>query len=172
MTEILSDAPNNAWARYLLGIIKIFTNRAGQGIADCENALALDRNLAAAHRYIAMAKHFINRGEQTLASLRPNRRENARAWTTGPGFTQPTTGVNEQAVGRFHRAVNTRPNLPFGRRHAAPLSARSRTHPVDRIVPGPQERRRFRREKLSVAGRYMLEDRREFPCRTIDISLG
>jgi hypothetical protein len=44
--------------------------------------------------------------------------------------------------------------------------------PVKEVAPLPQERRRFRRLKLSVLGRYMLEDRREFPCQTIDISPG
>jgi hypothetical protein len=43
---------------------------------------------------------------------------------------------------------------------------------VNEVAPLPQERRRFRRVKLSVLGRYMLEDRREFPCQTIDISPG
>jgi len=43
---------------------------------------------------------------------------------------------------------------------------------VKHVMPVPQERRRFRRVKLSVLGRYMLEDRREFPCQTIDISPG
>jgi len=32
--------------------------------------------------------------------------------------------------------------------------------------------RRFRRVRISLAGRYMLEDKREFECRTIDISAG
>lgn len=32
------------------------------------------------------------------------------------------------------------------------------------------DRRRYRRYRLSLAGRYMLESRREFACRTIDIS--
>ncbi|MBV8447111.1 MAG: PilZ domain-containing protein [Hyphomicrobiales bacterium] len=44
--------------------------------------------------------------------------------------------------------------------------------PVNEVTPLPQERRRFRRVRLSVLGRYMLEDRREFPCQTIDISPG
>ena len=33
-----------------------------------------------------------------------------------------------------------------------------------------QERRGYRRVSLSVHGRYMLEDRREFPCQTLDIA--
>ncbi|WP_294541634.1 PilZ domain-containing protein [uncultured Rhodoblastus sp.] len=36
----------------------------------------------------------------------------------------------------------------------------------------PLERRRYARVKLALLGRYMLEDRREFPCQTIDISVG
>jgi hypothetical protein len=36
----------------------------------------------------------------------------------------------------------------------------------------PLERRRHARVKLSLLGRYMLEDRREFPCQTIDVSVG
>jgi PilZ domain-containing protein len=36
----------------------------------------------------------------------------------------------------------------------------------------PQERRRHQRVKLVLIGRYMLEDRREYPCKTIDISPG
>jgi hypothetical protein len=41
-----------------------------------------------------------------------------------------------------------------------------------KISPKPQERRRHARVKLALLGRYMLEDRREFPCQTIDISVG
>jgi hypothetical protein len=48
------------------------------------------------------------------------------------------------------------------------ISVEQARHPI----PVPQERRRFRRVKLSVLGRYMLEDRREFPCQTLDISPG
>ncbi len=35
-----------------------------------------------------------------------------------------------------------------------------------------QERRRHQRVKVVLPGRYMLEDRREYPCHTIDISPG
>jgi hypothetical protein len=36
----------------------------------------------------------------------------------------------------------------------------------------PDERRNYHRVSVSIAGRYMLEDKREFPCRTIDMSSG
>lgn len=35
-----------------------------------------------------------------------------------------------------------------------------------------QERRRHQRVNVVLPGRYMLEDRREYPCQTIDISPG
>lgn len=34
------------------------------------------------------------------------------------------------------------------------------------------ERRRFQRVKLNLLGRFMLEDRREYPCQTLDMSPG
>jgi hypothetical protein len=40
------------------------------------------------------------------------------------------------------------------------------------VLPLSQERRRHQRVKLSLLGRYMLEDRREFPCQTLDMSPG
>src|ERR1700757_3546561 len=47
-TKALSLAPNHPLAHRVLGLVKIFTNRAAQGIADSERALALDRNSAQA----------------------------------------------------------------------------------------------------------------------------
>jgi PilZ domain len=35
-----------------------------------------------------------------------------------------------------------------------------------------QENRRYQRVKVDLLGRYMLEDRREFPCQVIDMSPG
>ena len=39
-------------------------------------------------------------------------------------------------------------------------------------VTKPLERRRHQRVRVSLIGRYMLADRREFPCQTIDMSPG
>ena len=40
------------------------------------------------------------------------------------------------------------------------------------ILPVPEERRRFQRVKVHLLGRYMLPDRREFPCQVINMSPG
>jgi hypothetical protein len=39
-------------------------------------------------------------------------------------------------------------------------------------LPSGDERRRFHRVTVNLLGRYMLADRREFPCQVSDISLG
>src|SRR5207244_2584601 len=39
-------------------------------------------------------------------------------------------------------------------------------------LPAAQERRRFQRVKVHLLGRYMLPDRREFPCQIINMSPG
>ncbi len=40
------------------------------------------------------------------------------------------------------------------------------------IFPAAEERRRFQRVKVHLLGRYMLADRREFPCQVINMSPG
>jgi hypothetical protein len=40
------------------------------------------------------------------------------------------------------------------------------------ILPLSEERRRFQRVRVSLLGRYMLADRREFPCQVTNMSPG
>jgi PilZ domain len=39
-------------------------------------------------------------------------------------------------------------------------------------LPLSKERRRFQRVRVNLLGRYMLEDRREFPCQVVNMSPG
>jgi hypothetical protein len=41
-----------------------------------------------------------------------------------------------------------------------------------RSLAREQDRRRFQRVKLNLLGRFMLEDRHEYPCQTVDMSPG
>ena len=41
-----------------------------------------------------------------------------------------------------------------------------------KLLPAAEERRRFQRVKVHLLGRYMLPDRREFPCQVINMSPG
>ena len=40
------------------------------------------------------------------------------------------------------------------------------------VLPGGDEQRRFQRVRVNLLGRYMLPDRREFPCQVVDMSPG
>ena len=44
--------------------------------------------------------------------------------------------------------------------------------PKAAILPLADERRRFQRVRVNLLGRYMLADRREFPCQVTDMSPG
>jgi len=43
---------------------------------------------------------------------------------------------------------------------------------IPAILPHAQERRRHQRVKVNLLGRYMLADRREFPCQVLNMSPG
>ena len=90
-TEALSLAPDHALAHLSLGMVLGFTNRAAQGIAEYERALALDRNMAGAHALIGQNKLFIGRAEETeahvLEALRLSPRDPwAYIWRLTAGF--------------------------------------------------------------------------------------
>ena len=40
------------------------------------------------------------------------------------------------------------------------------------VLPPNEEKRRFQRLPVNLLGRYMLADRREFPCQVLDMSPG
>jgi tetratricopeptide (TPR) repeat protein len=69
MVQALPHAPNAALAHQAFGQLLILTNRAAQGIAECERALALDRNSAGAHALIGKAKSLMGRSDETEAHI-------------------------------------------------------------------------------------------------------
>ena len=114
---MLSLAPNHALAQCLLGGVHIFTNRAAEGIAKCEHALALDRNLAAAHAMIGLAKYFTGRAEETeshvLEALRLSPRDtDAYTWMLVAGFAKLYLGRDEEAAVWLLRSIDANRNLP------------------------------------------------------------
>ena len=120
-----------------MGVVQIFTKRAAEGIAECERALALDRNLATAHAWIGLGKCNLGRAEETEAHImeafRLSPRDNkASSWMNTAGVAQSYLGADEAAVHWFKRSTETNRNIaPFvhfflGRRW--PISGASRTH--------------------------------------------
>ena len=142
LTGALSLAPQHPMAHLYLGYVQGSTNRAIHGIAECQRALTLDRNLAGAHGYIGLIKFFLGRAEETeghiLEALRLSPHDNlAYAWMMFVGIAKIGLGRDEEAVVWLRRAVETNRNLPLahfylaavfahlGRRHEARSSVRS-----------------------------------------------
>jgi TolB-like protein len=119
ITKVLSMMPNHAMAHCLFGVVQIFTNRAAHGIAECEQALELDRNLAQAHGWIGLAKSFTGRAEQTeahvLEAFRLSPRDNKTYdWMTMSGIARIYLGDDEGAAAAFRRSIETIRNVaPF-----------------------------------------------------------
>jgi TolB-like protein/class 3 adenylate cyclase len=117
LTNALSSVPDHARGHMWLGYVDIFTKRAAQGIAECEHALALDRNLAGAHAFIGIGKIFIGRAEETEAhigeALRLSPRDTmAYTWMSYAGIANNYLGLYDQAVPWFRRAIEANRNHP------------------------------------------------------------
>jgi TolB-like protein/class 3 adenylate cyclase len=98
LTKALSLLPNHARGHMRLGFVLINTNRAAEGIAKCEHALELDRNLGSAHSLIGLGKIYLGRGQETDAhiaeALRLSPRDTAAyAWMTFAGRRSSTWGL-------------------------------------------------------------------------------
>ena len=117
LTKALSSVPDHAHGHMWLGLVNIFTKRAVQGIAECEHALALDRNLASAGASIGFGKILIGRAEETEAhigaALRLSPRDTtAYVWLTYEGLARNHLGSWEQAVAWCRRAIEANRNYP------------------------------------------------------------
>ena len=119
LTKVLSMMPNHAMAHCLFGVVQIFTKRAAQGIAECEQALALDRNLIQAHGWIGLGKCFSGRAEETeahiLEAFRLSPRDNKTYdWMTILGIAKIYLGDDDAAAAAFRRSIETIRNVaPF-----------------------------------------------------------
>jgi TolB-like protein/class 3 adenylate cyclase/Tfp pilus assembly protein PilF len=131
--KALSLAPDHAPAHVSLGMVLGFTNRAAQGIAEYERALALDRNMAGAHALIGQNKLFIGRAEETeahvLEALRLSPRDPwAYIWRLTAGFAACLLGRNEEAASWFRQSIETNRNFALCRFiHATVLANSGRT---------------------------------------------
>ena len=117
LTKALSSVPDHAVGHMWLGLVYIWTKRAAEGIAKCEHALALDRNLARAEGAIGFGKINIGRAEETEAhiaeALRLSPRDTtAFVWMTYVGLAKNLLGSWEQAVAWCRRAIEANPNYP------------------------------------------------------------
>jgi tetratricopeptide (TPR) repeat protein len=117
VTKALSAVPDHAQGHMLLGWVEIVTNRAAQGMAECEHALRLNPNLAIAHALIGLGKIYTGRVEESEAhiaeALRLSPRDTtAHAWMTFAGVAKAGSGRYEQAAAWCRRAIEANRNYP------------------------------------------------------------
>jgi tetratricopeptide (TPR) repeat protein len=113
----LSLAPQHALAHVRLGVVLILTNRAAQGIAECERALALDRNLAHAHAWVGLAKVYIGRAVETEAHVHEALRLSPRdthfyVWLLIVGIAKFHLNADGEAVAWLRRSIEANRNHP------------------------------------------------------------
>ena len=118
LTKALSSIPDHARANLYLGLVHICTKRAAEGIAECEHALALDRNLAYAHSTIGLGKILIGLAEETEAhivdALRFSPRDTmAYIWMAYVGTAKNHLGSWEQAVAWSRRSIEATRNYSY-----------------------------------------------------------
>jgi tetratricopeptide (TPR) repeat protein len=117
LTKALLSVPDHARAHMNLGLVDILTKRAAEGMAECEHALALDRNLADAHSLIGFGKIYVGRAEESEAhiieALRLSPRDTLSfVWMTIAGGAKIHLGSYEQGVAWFRRAIEANRNYP------------------------------------------------------------
>jgi TolB-like protein/class 3 adenylate cyclase len=117
LVKALSLDPQHASAHMFLGIVQLATNRAAQGIAECEHALALNRNLAEARAVIGVAKVFVGRAAETEAHIHEALRlsprdEGAHRWMSWVGFAKLHLRADAEAVEWLRQCLKANPNYP------------------------------------------------------------
>jgi TolB-like protein/class 3 adenylate cyclase len=117
LTKALSSVPDHAYGHMWLGLVEIFTKRTAQGIAECEYALALDRNLANANAAIGFGKILTGCAEETEARIAEVLRLSPRdtlnyVWMTHASLAKLHLGSFEQTVAWCRRAIEANRNYP------------------------------------------------------------
>jgi TolB-like protein len=128
VTKALSLAPNHPMAHNILGNVQIFTNRAAQGIAECERSLALDRNLARAHANIGIAKLHLGRGGETEAHVEQALRLSPRDTVVYisslfVGLAKFWQGADAEAMVWLRRSLEANRNYPSAHFYLAAVLA-------------------------------------------------
>jgi class 3 adenylate cyclase/TolB-like protein len=122
--KVLSLAPDHAVAHMCIGMVQNFTNRAAQGLDECELALTLDRNLAGAHGHIGFAKIALGHDEETEAHIQQALRLSPRdptsyVWALFAGMAKLHLGRDEEAVAWLRRSIDFNRNYATGQFYLA-----------------------------------------------------
>jgi tetratricopeptide (TPR) repeat protein len=115
--KALSLAPDDALAHLALGGVYMLTNRAAQGLAECEQALALDRNFAYAYGAIGLGRYYLGRAAETegyvLKALCLSPRDIwAYHWMHFAGVAKLQLGADAEAGAWLRRSIEVNRNFP------------------------------------------------------------
>jgi TolB-like protein/Tfp pilus assembly protein PilF len=132
--KALSLAPDHAEAHLVLGFVYISTNRAAQGIAECERALVLNPNIADVHSVIGFGKFLMGQAAETeghvLEALRLSPRDiGAYWWMYAVGRAEIQLGADAKAVAWLRRSIEA--NRNFSLAHFALAAALALSGAVD-----------------------------------------
>jgi TolB-like protein/class 3 adenylate cyclase len=130
LAKALALAPNNAIAHVFLGLVQISTNRVEAGIAQCERALVLDRNLVNAWGMIAYGRQLLGQAEQSVHCVEEAVRLSPRdmfayRWLNTAGVSKLLLGEDAAAVKYFRRCVESNRNYSIAQTHLAAALALS-----------------------------------------------
>jgi tetratricopeptide (TPR) repeat protein len=117
LRKALKLRPDSANAHCAMGVLRMYSNRADQGIGQCERALAIDRNFAVAHGWLGMAKFFAGRNEETEAHILEAMRVSPRDtrlpyWMHYVGVAKFGAGRDEEALRWLNRSIDLNRNWP------------------------------------------------------------
>jgi TolB-like protein/DNA-binding winged helix-turn-helix (wHTH) protein len=124
LIKVLSRAPNHAKAHMLFGATQMFSHRTARGIAECERALTLDRNLADAYGYIGFGKYLSGCGAETEALIHEAfrlspRDTRAHLWIMFVGLGKLAFNADVEALAWFQRSLEANRNHPLAHFHFA-----------------------------------------------------
>jgi tetratricopeptide (TPR) repeat protein len=115
LIKALSLTPQYARGQMELGVVQMNTNHIAQGIAECERALVLDRNLADAHSWIGFGKYHSGRAAETESHIHEALRLSPRdthsyRWLMILAFAKLVEDADCEAVIWLRRSLEANPN--------------------------------------------------------------
>jgi TolB-like protein/class 3 adenylate cyclase len=120
LSKALSLAPDSAGAHFFMSLVKSFSNRPEQGVAEADRALELARNMPQALSAKAAAKLFAGFANEAiechLQALRFSPRDpGAHTWMYGIGAAKLHLGDYEDAAKWLSQSAVANPNFPMSR---------------------------------------------------------
>jgi TolB-like protein/Tfp pilus assembly protein PilF len=122
LAKALAIAPNDARAHSFLGLLQISTKRVEAGLAECERALALNRNLASAWGMIAYGKQLLGHFDETEEYVKVAERLSPRdivafRWMNIAGISKLLLGDDVAATSWFRRCIEANRNYSIAHFH-------------------------------------------------------